>query len=406
MKNMYKAFAKKLFGAKYEQIGKSFLSELILFLSLYISDLRIQIAPSILYLMTAAFTAGIMWQALSSTDNMEDRKHMLMLPSDDSEFVSAYITALGCYTLITKTAMLWAIVFAVSYQTVFDFLVSILCALNAVFIASNVFSAKNTEVILPSYFFRFRRIITYLWAAELLSVILLIHNPVILTILLTANIMIAVILLRKSDAYSFYQHSNIASNGFLLSRFCTNMLQSNQISWKTHSMWRYFFRYLTAHKNYLVNTAAMCVIACVLPLIFEQTEYAFILPLGFAILSMNTPLCILLSCDPALEQAVRLLPGQKKLFCIPYCMFIFSVNLLVDAVFLCSFAIHFRSIPAYSILLAGFFSFLSAVGSVCLEWFHPVRNWKIESDLWHHPRKYIVPVSLVLIAGLIGTINH
>ena len=32
----------------------------------------------------------------------------------------------------------------------------------------------------------------------------------------------------------------------------------------------------------------------------------------------------------------------------------------------------------------------------------PVRNWKIENDLWHHPRKYIVPLIMFLVAGLIG----
>ena len=32
----------------------------------------------------------------------------------------------------------------------------------------------------------------------------------------------------------------------------------------------------------------------------------------------------------------------------------------------------------------------------------PVRNWKIENDLRHHPRKYIVPLIMFLIAGLIG----
>ena len=44
----------------------------------------------------------------------------------------------------------------------------------------------------------------------------------------------------------------------------------------------------------------------------------------------------------------------------------------------------------------------SAVLSVLLEWFHPVRNWKIESNLWHHPRKFAVPLIMLPVAGLIG----
>ena len=44
----------------------------------------------------------------------------------------------------------------------------------------------------------------------------------------------------------------------------------------------------------------------------------------------------------------------------------------------------------------------SAVLSILLEWFHPICNWKIESDLWHHLRKYIVPLVMLLIAVFIG----
>ena len=169
-------------------------------------------------------------------------------------------------------------------------------------------------------------------------------------------------------------------------------------------MWKYFFRYLTAHKNYLVNTAAMCGIACVLPLLFGNTETGFILPIGLGILSMNTPLCTLLSCDPSLNQAVRFLPGQKRLFCVSYCVFIFGVNLSVDIIFLLSLAARLGSLGMDAFLMAVFFALQGAVGSVWLEWSYPIKNWKIESDLWHHPRKYIVPAALVLIAGLLGTV--
>ncbi len=90
------------------------------------------------------------------------------------------------------------------------------------------------------------------------------------------------------------------------------------------------------------------------------------MPLGFAVLCLNTPICILLSCDPGLEQAVRTLPGQAK------------------------------------IITALIIALQSTILSVLLEWFCPVRNWRIEDDLWQHPRKYIVPLIMFLIAGLIG----
>ena len=51
---------------------------------------------------------------------------------------------------------------------------------------------------------------------------------------------------------------------------------------------------------------------------------------------------------------------------------------------------------------------LAAVGAaltMLLEYFAPVRNWKIESDLWHNPRKYIVPCVIVLLAAGWGVLS-
>ena len=131
-------------------------------------------------------------------------------------------------------------------------------------------------------------------------------------------------------------------------------------------------------------------------------EARFVLPIGFAILSLNTPLCILLSCDPALEQAVRFLPGQQRAFCVPYCLFIFGCNLAADIIFLCSWQIQIGGIVPLYALTAAAFALSSAIGAVLLEWYCPIRGWKIESDLWHHPRKYVVPAVMMLLAGLVS----
>ena len=70
-----------------------------------------------------------------------------------------------------------------------------------------------------------------------------------------------------------------------------------------------------------------------------------------------------------------------------------------DAIFLCSWQIQNGSVTVYMIAGAVFFALQSAVLSVLLEWLYPIRGWKIESDLWHHPRKYMVPVVMLLLAG-------
>ena len=336
MKMSFNVTAKKLFGVKYERLARTLFLDLVVFWGLHIAGLQIQIAPSILYLMTGAFSAGVMWQALSSGDNRANLENMFMLPFEGRNLVFSYVSALGAYTLLTKTAGLLAVVWAVADWSWTEIFGSIFCALAAVVIVSCLYPLR----------------------------------------------------LGRTDAYAFYVQP-----------------EKRKRTVRVHhrpSVWRYLFRYLMAHKNYLVNTAAMWGVACVLPVLLGQMEARFILPVGFAILSLNTPLCILLSCDPALEQAVRFLPGQQKAFCIPYCLFIFGCNLAADIIFLCSWQLQIGGIIPLHILTAASFALLSATGSVLLEWYCPIRGWNIESDLWHHPRKYVVPAIMMLLSGLVS----
>ena len=69
-----------------------------------------------------------------------------------------------------------------------------------------------------------------------------------------------------------------------------------------------------ANKSYLINTVGLCAIACFLPLLFGEFQGLNMFPIGLAILCLNTPICTLLSCDPDLEQAIRMLPGQAGRF--------------------------------------------------------------------------------------------
>ena len=78
--------------------------------------------------------------------------------------------------------------------------------------------------------------------------------------------------------------------------------------------------------------------------------------------------------------------------------------MVVDSIFLCSWQIQIGGVTGLMIAAAVFFALQSAVCSVLLEWFYPIRGWKIESDLWHHPRKYIVPAAMLLLAGIVGTV--
>lgn len=377
MKMIFKAFAKRLFGVKYERLPRTLLIDMVVFWGLHVAGLRVQIAPFILYLMTGTVTAGVMWQALFSKDNAVNMQNMFMLPFDGRKFVFSYVAALGVYAFLTKTAALLAVLLAVSVWNFAQVVGSVLCAINAILMAAAIYS------------FRKHWYVGGLWVAAVIAAIWFLGNRPWFMPLLLANGMLAVLRLQGLDGYSFYTQGGESVHV--------------QKGHRRASVWRYLFRYLKCHKNYLANTVIMWGVAAVLPLFFKQMEGLFVVPIGFAILSLNTPVCILMSCDPASQQAVRFLPGQRRAFCLPYCLFIFLCNMAANMIFLISLQIQGGGVTVPMIVAALFFALQSAICSVLLEWFYPVRNWKIESDLWHHPRKYIVPVTMLLLAGVVGT---
>ena len=376
MKMTGKAFAKKLFGARYERLPRTLLIDVIVFWGLYIAGFQVQIAPSVRILMISAFTAGVMWQALSSGDNITELGHMLMLPHKSREFVFFYVAALGIYAVLTKTGLLFAVVLAVSVWKPIEMVGMLLCMIHAVLMAASVYSLRK-------YWYA-----GGIWTVAIVAVILFLGSRAWFSLLLFVNGMFAVLILWRADGYAFYQWESKKSYAIRKR--------------KKAALWRYFFRYLNCHKNYLLNTAVMWCVALVLPYFLREMASMSVVPVGFAILSLNTPICILLSCDRDLEQAVRFLPGQKRRFCIPYCLFIFLCNMAADVIFLLSWQIQNGGVTVLMISGAVFFALQSAVLSVLLEWFYPIRDWKIESDLWHHPRKYVVPMVMLLLAGAVS----
>ena len=231
MKTIFKAFSKNLFGAKYERLTRTIFIYPILFWGLYTADFKVRISPFILYLMVTSFTAGVMWQALSSEDNAANMQNMIMLPFEGREFIFSYIGAMGIYTFLTKTMALLVILLAVSVWNRIEILSSILCAVNAILMAAAIFSVRRywyvgtlwLTVIFVSIFFGWEK----LWFIPMLS----------------ANSTLAFLLLQSTNGYTFY---------FQKSK------DSSTVRGRKHLfVWTYFFRYLKGHKNFLMNIAIM-----------------------------------------------------------------------------------------------------------------------------------------------------
>lgn len=376
--NPYKVFLKHVFGAKYEGIKKSVFVVGIVFFALFTAEIKMAIAPSVLFLTATLFTTGVMWQTVGSKRNMENLKGILVLPFDNRQLVVAYVSALGIYTLLSKSALILALFFAVGSWSVGEVLLALLCACNGCLFAVIGYLLRRSA----------KGMFVLVWLIAHVTAIFCVKSLWVLGGIAVVGLLVAVVYLLSVDAYDFYDSVTVRRT-----------LRNHH---RKGSFFVYLIRYLLANKNYMINTAGLCVIACVLPMILSQLGDANVLPIGLAILSLNTPLCILLSVDRDLEQAVRMLPGQGLCFGAKYCVFLAMVNLLLSSIYLVSWQLQFANVGRQMLLVAVVFALQSALGSVVLEWVYPLRNWKLESDLYHHPRKYIVPGIMMLLAGIVS----
>ena len=379
MMNTTKALSKQFFGAKYQSAGKSLLAAVILFIAIDTAEFQVEIAPFILYLTSTIFTGGIMWQMLTGKRHIEAMQGMFMLPFDNRSFIFFYVTVLGAHTLITKTLPIWALFFAAASWYPWEIAIAVFCGCMACAVtAAGYRMCRKGLIVLP-----------ILWVAGILAVILLMRKDAAILIAATVSILAAVLYLAFADAYDFY---SVAASKRVI-----------QHTGHSGSVFVYLTWYLLANKSYLINTVGLCAIACFLPLLFGEFQGLNMFPIGLAILCLNTPICTLLSCDPDMEQAIRVLPGQAGRFCRRYCLFIFIVNGAIAGIYLSSWQMIHGGIGLSHVGMVLLFAIQSAILSVILEWKHPIRGWKTESDLWHHPRKYIVPLAMLLIAALVGT---
>jgi len=165
-----------------------------------------------------------------------------------------------------------------------------------------------------------------------------------------------------------------------------------------HNFILYLQRYLLSNKTYLGNTVVLWAFGCVFAAFAGKSGLPNVLPLGFALMCLNTPLGILLSSDRDLYSQIKLLPRQSAGVLFPYALFIAAVNAVACGLYLMAWWFAVGGFAPIMIAVAPLFAIISASLSVVLEMKYPLLNWKVQSDLWHHPRKYVVPCVMLLLA--------
>jgi hypothetical protein len=173
---------------------------------------------------------------------------------------------------------------------------------------------------------------------------------------------------------------------------------------KSHSFVIYLIRYLLQNKPYLSNTLILWAFGGAFAYLARASGVSAVLPLGLALMCLNTPLGILLSSDRALYQQIKLLPRQTASVFVPYALFVAVMNALGGAIYLTAWFWLVGSFDSAIIVLAVLLALLSGALTVFLEVKFPLLDWKLQSDLWQHPRKYLVPAVMVVLSLSIGMI--
>lgn len=372
MMSSFKIFARVCLGVHGRRLWRTVIVCLLVYGALSPLNLRLATAPFVFCVMPGLFSAGVMAHALQAKARAVQLRHLLMLPQNNGALVYGYVGALAIYVLLTKTAPLLTLMLALLDWQGQSLVAAFLGSLNGVVLtALTIAWRKHGRVIIP-WVFLLGLLFWWLGAGWWLSVVLVVSG------------LAAVWLLARVDAYAFLRQSN---NG-----------RPRRSRARHGLMLHYFVRYLWAQKNYLVNTLALWVLAVILPLLlYNLADSTVAAPLGMALLTLNTPLGILLSCDPALETVVRALPQQRRRFCLPYAGLLAGSVLFSEALYLMSWQYVYGNVTWLMIALAVYVAIQSALASVWLEWYRPLKNWRIESDLWHHPRKYLVPGAMLLL---------
>lgn len=251
-------FLRKYFGARGKRLVRTLVVCAVVYGGLTATEWHVAISPFVLCLMTSVFSGGAMLRALAAADGQTELRHLLMLPENARDVVRGYIGALALYTLATKTLPLLAILLAVSAWSAQTLCSAGLCAL--------------CSVLLAALFRSGLRWLAALWTLALFVVLRLCTGERVLLPLLALSAAASQFLLARADAWAFLRAAAPSSRS---GKHAQHFL-----------MLRYFLRHLFTHRNYLVNTAGLWLVAAALPFFFASfAREIFVAPLGFAILT-------------------------------------------------------------------------------------------------------------------------
>lgn len=379
---MLKIMSRKLFGKKYEKILKSIMVCTIIYCGLSNLHYNIAVAHSVLMIINLTFSATVMIQFLGSKDNAGYLKGYFAMPFEKKGFISGYTTAMGIYVITTKTLMVYALILAFTKINAIEIL---LILSEYIFVCIGSMTAF-------AYFKDKKYISLTIGAIGIAMCVLLPLNPISAVIYLVSALILMFVLI-NTDPYRF-----------ILNR--SGELQKTKSSKGSHFLVaKYIMRYIFSNRSYLISPIIITAFLCFLVVNMKNTGFDDGILMGLALSSMNTPLGVVVSSNRGLHAKLDSMPSKAKNFFVPYACVLFVYNMIISALLITVVSFFGIKPSLLTVAAAVMFSLQAATAVAFMEDKKPITKWTVETDLWHHPRKYIVPVILILEAGLLTLIK-
>lgn len=375
---MYKLLSRKLLGDGYKSAIRSVLVAVIIWFSLHSLEKTIPIAQKVIIITGMFYTMTVMIQTLTSQDNAKCLKGLFAMPCNEKRTLWEYTAVVGIYALTTKTSLLFALLFAFCKPEPLQIVILILSVLYSILgTIAGYGSFKKMPVVTGA-----------LVVGGIAMAMLLPEGMIAAAVLAAADIIAAVVLsLQKLDSYRVSENTKVKAHR---TKGKPKML-----------LWRYVMRYLAAHKNYLLSTVIIIAFSCYLAINFDDQGMKMGCGIGLAMISLNTPMAIIVSSNRGLKRKLEALPDKTPRFFIPYGIVLFIFYMICYALFLTSFGIFGGTVDLKAFITAPLFAAQAAFAAALMEDKFTITKWKTEPDIWHNPRKYITPVVLTLEAALI-----
>lgn len=378
---MFKLLSRKLLGKNFSNIYKTVIIAAVIGFGLSSMDIKIQLAQSVLILTSIMYSGTVVLRTLSSKDNVRTIKGIFAMPYDNKKTLWEYTAVVGIYTIFTKTTLLISLLFALTKFTILYCVLFLLGTIYAVIGGMCAFACLRRTPL-----------VSVLFAVVGASMAFFLPKGYIAAVVLATADIAAAIILSAQPFESFY----VKENTFIKPK--ARKGKPKMIIPK------YIVRYFLTNKNFIVSIMMSLVFSCFLAKMFDSQNIEFGFGAALAMISTNTPLATIVSSNRSLKKKLDVIPNKTVGFFVPYSIMSFIIYAVSYALFIIAYAILGGTLEFKWIITAVLFSVQCAVFVSILENKYTLTKWNTEPDLWHHPRKYIIPGVLLLESMIVNSI--